>query len=311
MPYSALNRAATSAWCTPSTVNVAIGSVGVSGPGPSTVTPGMAREPGAQPAGELRRRGVRSAASRCARARRWRRGGRPRRGRWGSRLLRVRAGRSTRPRRGRRGRRRRHRRGTGRRRRRRAAGRRGRRRRRARTSCGRSTRRSRLWVGERRWGASWAASTNTGTPRSWAAMAMSSIGGIQPVTLDAPRDRQQLRTWCDVEGRGDVVDGEGAVGPHSTNRRRATRAHGSRLAWCSTTVVTTTSSGLEAEPVGEVVDRLGGVAADDRHVVAVGGAPGEPQDRGARVLVGVGGDARLVAGAAVDARVPRQELVDP
>ena len=42
MPYSALNRAATSEWCTPSTVNVAIGSVGVSRPGPSTVTPGIA-----------------------------------------------------------------------------------------------------------------------------------------------------------------------------------------------------------------------------------------------------------------------------
>ena len=31
--------------------------------------------------------------------------------------------------------------------------------------------------------------------------------------------------------------------PHSTQRRVATRAQGSRLAWCSTTVVATTSSG--------------------------------------------------------------------
>ena len=34
--------------------------------------------------------------------------------------------------------------------------------------------------------------------------------------------------------------------------------------------------GLEAQAVGEVVDRLGGVAADDRHVVAVGARPAKP-----------------------------------
>ena len=45
MPYSALNRAATRAWWTPSTVKVAMGRVGVSSPGPRTVTPGMAPSP--------------------------------------------------------------------------------------------------------------------------------------------------------------------------------------------------------------------------------------------------------------------------
>ena len=38
--------------------------------------------------------------------------------------------------------------------------------------------------------------------------------------------------------------------------------------------------GLQPQPVGEVVDRLGGVAADDRDVVALVPA-GEPQGRGA------------------------------
>ena len=41
-------------------------------------------------------------------------------------------------------------------------------------------------VGRGRCGASWAPSTTTGTPRVWAASMMASIGGTQPVTLDAP-----------------------------------------------------------------------------------------------------------------------------
>ena len=81
-----------------------------------------------------------------------------------------------------------------------------------------------------------------GHPRSCAASTISSIGGIQPVTFDAPVIASSLRDGVGVERRHDVVDGERAVAAHSTNRVRATRAHGSRLAWCSTTVVTTTSS---------------------------------------------------------------------
>ena len=92
---------------------------------------------------------------------------------------------------------------------------------------------------------------------------------------------------------------------------RASRAHGSRLAWCSTTVVTTTSSGAEPQPVGEVVDRLGRVAADDGDVVACRSRPANAERRRACVLVGRGRHLRLVAGAAVHARVPRQEVVDP
>ena len=63
--------------------------------------------------------------------------------------------------------------------------------------------------------------------------------------------------------------------------------------------------GVELEPVGEVVDGLGGVAADDGDVVAVGVAAGEGQGAAAGLLVCGGGGLRLPAGAAVDARVPR------
>ena len=65
--------------------------------------------------------------------------------------------------------------------------------------------------------------------------------------------------------------------------------------------------GREAQAVGEVVDRFGGVAADDRDVVAAGAA-GKAADLFAGALVGGRGQLGLVAGAAVDAGVPGQEL---
>ena len=77
--------------------------------------------------------------------------------------------------------------------------------------------------------------------------------------------------------------------PHSTQRRVATRAQGSRLAWCSTTVVATTSSGPSPQPVGQVVDGLGGVAHQDDDVVAAGRPPGEAVHAVAGRLVGRGG----------------------
>jgi hypothetical protein len=52
---------------------------------------------------------------------------------------------------------------------------------------------------------------------------------------------QQPGARSDVEG-GDVPALKVPSGPHSTNRRRHSRAQGNRLAWCSTTVVTTMSS---------------------------------------------------------------------
>jgi len=67
--------------------------------------------------------------------------------------------------------------------------------------------------------------------------------------------------------------------------------------------------GFEAQPVGEVVDGLGGVAADDRHVIAVVGSPGEAQCGSSGLLVGGGGLPGFIARTPVHTRVPRQELV--
>jgi hypothetical protein len=47
--------------------------------------------------------------------------------------------------------------------------------------------------------------------------------------------------------------------------------------------------GVEAEPVGQVVDRVGGVTADDRHVLTVRVSPRESQRRGPGLFVGGGG----------------------
>ena len=69
--------------------------------------------------------------------------------------------------------------------------------------------------------------------------------------------------------------------------------------------------GAEAQPVGQVVDGLGRVAHEHDDVVAAGRSPGEAVHAVARLLVGRGGPPRLVAGPAVHARVPGQELGDP
>ena len=57
-------------------------------------------------------------------------------------------------------------------------------------------------------------------------------------------------------------------------------------------------AGRERQPVGGLVDRLGGVLAEDHDVVA-GVAADEAAHGVARRLVGLGRDAALVAGAAV------------
>ena len=68
--------------------------------------------------------------------------------------------------------------------------------------------------------------------------------------------------------------------------------------------------GSEPQAVRQVVDRLGGVAHQDDHVVAARAPPGEAVHGGAGRLVLRGGAARLVARPSVHARVPGQELVD-
>ena len=65
----------------------------------------------------------------------------------------------------------------------------------------------------------------------------------------------------------------------------------------------------ESKAVGQVIERFGGVAADDRHIVPGGPAAGagEAERRGACVLVSRRGQLGLVAGPAVDAGVPGHE----
>lgn len=69
-------------------------------------------------------------------------------------------------------------------------------------------------------------------------------------------------------------------------------SHGSRFAWCSTAVVTNDVVGREAQPIGQLIDRLRGVAPDDGNVVAHR-ASREPEHRRSRLLVRFGGDADL------------------
>src|SRR2546427_587809 len=61
--------------------------------------------------------------------------------------------------------------------------------------------------------------------------------------------------------------------------------------------------GFQAQAVRKMIDRFGGVPADNRDVVAVTSAR-EGERRGACAFVIGGRDLRLVAGSAVHARVP-------
>ena len=244
MPNSALSRAATSAWGMPSTTNVADRqSVGVEG-GPRRRTPGMAARPVAQAGGERRRRGRRWPPSRSARARRWPRAratapmtlGEPASSRSGgsvhttsSRSTRstappparngspsvnasARADRARRPRTGR-------------------------------TSCGRSRRRSRRCRGQRP-----VRRELRGVDQHRHAACVR--GGDDLVDRRQPAgdvggagDGEQPRVRAVVERGDDVVGAEGAVAVALDEATPGERvAQGSRLAWCSTTVVTTTSS---------------------------------------------------------------------
>ena len=72
---------------------------------------------------------------------------------------------------------------------------------------------------------------------------IASSGGRQPVTFEAPV-MASSRGWRPVvEHGGDGLGAEGAVAVALDVPATGGASHGSRLAWCSTTVVTTTSSG--------------------------------------------------------------------
>ena len=112
-----------------------------------------------------------------------------------------------------------------------------------------------------------------------------------------------------VEGGDDLVDGERAVGRAFDKPATSDTGPGQQVGVMFDDGGDDDVVGVEAKAVGEVVDGFGGVAADDRHVLSGLGPPGEAQDGGAGSFVGVRRGARLVAGAAVDAGVPRDEVV--
>ena len=250
----------------------------------------MAARPAVEPSGQCHLVGLDGVPPDVARARPSRRGGRRHRARWATPPPRGRVVPSRSPRPARPGRPPRRRPGTGRRSRTGPGVRRGRRTRTGRRACDRDRARKSAAAGSGRWGASWAASTTTGTPRSWAA-AMIGVDGREPARhVGCAGDGQERRPpGAGVERGHHVVDVEGAVGPaldvaapgHPTPREEVgvvlDDGGDDHVVRC------------EAEPVGEVVDGLGGVAAQDGDVVAVRVPAGEGQDGPAGFLVGDGG----------------------
>ena len=125
---------------------------------------------------------------------------------------------------------------------------------------------------------------------------------------------EDARPWRLVQAGDDVVEVEDAVGTaldvtparHASPRQQVgvMLHHGGEHH-----VV-----GVEAEAVGEMVERLGGVATQDGDVAVASGrpltAPGEGEGGVPGRLVGRGGEARLVPGAPVHARVRGYELLD-
>ena len=217
MPNSALRRAATRAWCTPATVNVR------RRPGCDPPRPGCgarapeprrwhaSRRAAARPA---RPRGRRWHPTRCAELVDGRVRGRRRRRRWASPPPRAREARSTRPRRGRRGRPRLRRPGRGRRLEGSAwtdedAGAEGRVE--LVSAEGDEVRSGREGPMRRRAGPHRAApGRRARAPRAQ----ISSTGGSQPVTLEAPVSASSAGRWSQPSSTSDhVVDVEGAVAP--------------------------------------------------------------------------------------------------
>jgi hypothetical protein len=70
-----------------------------------------------------------------------------------------------------------------------------------------------------------------------------SIGGTQPVTFDAPVTASSRGLGSASGASRIAATSKVPSASHSMKQRVATRPHGSRLAWCSTTVVRTMSVG--------------------------------------------------------------------
>ena len=154
-----------------------------------------------------------------------------------------------------------------------------------------------------RCGASWAASTNSCAPCSWARSASCASGHTSPVTLEAPvTASRSMRSWRSA-WRGDLEQlvGRGRERQHP----QVVLAPGEHVR-----VVLDRRGehpGVGRQRVGEDVDGLGGVADEDDAAVR---RADEAGDDLARLLVGGGRDLRLRPGPAVDAAVERDEGLD-
>ena len=152
-----------------------------------------------------------------------------------------------------------------------------------------------------RCGASWAASTNSSAPCAWASSASCCQRPHLAGDVGRAGDRQQVDASQHPLGVGEQLLGRSGNG----SRRRSCSRHGSMFAWCSTGVESTFVPGGSAWArtlIASVVLRT------NTHAAVVGAD--EARDAAARLLIGVRGDPRLRAGAAVDAAVVGHERLD-
>ena len=97
---------------------------------------------------------------------------------------------------------------------------------------------------------------------------MAGSGGSQPVTLEAPVRARSRGRGARVEAGDDVVDVEGAITAAFDVAPPRHPTPGQEVGVVFDHGGEHDIVRLEAQPVGQLVDGLGGVAAEDGHVVA-------------------------------------------
>ena len=264
----------------------------------------IAAEPAAERVGDVRGRGRSIGQPISARAHRSRRAARPRRRRSGSPPPPGREARSRRPRRGRRGRPRRHRQGTG---RPSAKARRGP------MSTPGAERRVHLVaaegdeVGLAREAAGAARAARRRRPRGRRGRGrrsiIASIGGSQPVMFDAPVIASSRGAGDASSARSTSLVVEGPVGPALDEAARGDPRPGQQVGVVLDHRRDHDVVRDRTEAVGELVDRLGRVAAEDRATSSRPRSAREAEDGGAGRLVGARRELGLVPRTAVHARV--------
>ena len=106
---------------------------------------------------------------------------------------------------------------------------------------------------------------------------MAGSGGSQPVTLEAPVRASSRGDGRSVEAGDDVVHAEGAIGAALHVAARGHPAPGQKVGVMFDDGGEDDVVGVEPEPVGELVDGLGGVAAEDGDVVGAAGPRRRPE----------------------------------